>query len=308
MGGSLVTIPFRSCSGLNTVAAPEALTYDGQTGAWEAAQLVNLDVLDGGRRLRTRPGHSLVASGVWRDVYTAPNRRVYAVVDDVLVEVLADLSTRSLVALTTAGRVAWCALDDLVFWTNGVEMGLIQDGEAAAWGGKTWPVASEADRFISPPPGQVLGAYAGRVWIGAGSSLHFTEGAGGWHFYQDAVDQIEMAGEVTMIAPVDDGLYVGTDAGVWFMAGADPTKGMPMTMVSPFPAVLGTSRRVRSDNVTSKYNPAGATLWMSSRGAMLGMPSGIVVQLTGNRVVLDAPASFGAPLLLDSRYTVILHP
>ena len=304
----MFAIAFGPCLGLDTKKAPTALTRDAQTGAWEAAQLVNLDVLDGGGRLCLRHGSSKVASGCWRDAFQAPAGRTYAVVDDVLVQVLGGLSTRSLVPLATTGRVVWCSLDDLVFWTNTIEMGLIQGGDAAAWGGKTWPVASEADRFISPPPGQVLGAYAGRVWIGAGSTLHFTEGAGGWHFYQDAANQIEMAGEVTMIAPVDDGLYVGTDAGVWFMAGADPTKGMPMTMVSPFPAILGTSRRARSDNVTSKYNPAGAALWMSSRGAMLGMPSGIVVQLTGNRVVLDAPASFGAPLLLDSRYTVILHP
>jgi len=308
VGVDVIAFPFRACLGLNTVAAPEALAYDGQTGAWEAAQLVNLDVLDGGKRLRTRPGHSLVASGVWRDAYTAPNRRVYAVVDDVLVEVLADLSTRSLVALTTAGRVVWCALDDLVFWTNGVEHGLIQDGEAAAWGGKTYPVKSEAGRFVDPAAGQVLGAGFGRVWIGRGNVLNYTAGAGGWHFEEDGYNGIDFSSTITMIRAVDDGLYVGTDVGTYFLAGTDPSK-MQLTLASPDPVpAQGTDVAIRSDEITQKYNPAGAVIWTSTRGVVFGLSGGIVLQPTKDRVALDASASRGAAVLLGRRYVVVLHP
>lgn len=307
MGGAVIALRFGPCLGLNTVSAPEALTYDGQTKAWEAASLVNLDVIDGGRRSKLRPGYSLAQAGDWRDGFTAPDGRAYAVKDGVLVEVLADLSTRALVALTTSGRVAWAALDDLVFWTNGVESGMIRAGEAAAWGGKTYPEASEAGRYVSPPAGMALVGFAGRIWIGEGSMLHYTDGDDA-QFYQDAANYLEMPADITVLAPVDDGLYVGTTAGTWFLADSDPTTGMPMVQVSSDPATPCTSVPIRSDEVTQKYNPAGAAIWTSRHGIVFGLSSGIVLQPTKDRVALDAPAQYGAACLVGRRYVVLLHP
>uniref|UniRef100_I2Q025 Uncharacterized protein n=1 Tax=Desulfovibrio sp. U5L TaxID=596152 RepID=I2Q025_9BACT len=304
---ALKPIRFGPCLGLNTVSAPEALTYDGQTKAWEAADLVNLDVLDGGRRIKTRPGFSLALAGDWRDGFTAPDGRAYAVKDDALVEVLADMSTRSLVALAAPGRVSWAALDDLVFWSNGAESGMVRDGEAVAWGGYDYPENSEAGRYVAPPAGTILAGFAGRVWIGEGRLLHYTDGDDG-QFYQDAADYLEMPAEITILAPVDDGLYVGTTAGVWFLAGSDPTQGMQMVPVSSDPATPCTSLPIRSDEVTQKYNPAGAAIWTSRYGIVIGLTGGIVLQPTKDRVALDAPAQFGAACLVGRRYVVVLHP
>lgn len=305
MGGAVISIPFRNCLGLNTQAAPEALTWDGQTGAWEAAQLINVDVLDG-RRIRRRPGFSSVDARAWRDPFTGPDGRQYAVVDDVLSLILPDLSTYPLVALLTPGRVVWCSLDDVVFWTNSIERGLIQAGTPGPWGGKTWPIRDEADRFVPPPPGQVLGSFAGRVWIGEGTMLHFTEGAGFFHFYQDAASYFEMPGEVTMIQGVDNGLFAGTSAGVYFLAGLDPLQMQPR-LVSDDPAILGSDVACRADD-WGKFDPATAVLWTSSRGVCLGLQDGLVISLTKNRVALDVPAASGAPVLLPRRYVVVLHP
>jgi hypothetical protein len=299
---------FGPCLGLNTQVDADALAYDGQTTAWEAAVVVNADFVGGGKMYRRRPGYSLAMAGNWRNAFKAPNGRQYAVVNDVLSEVLPDLSTSPLVALTTPGRVTWAGLHDLVFWSNGIEQGLIQEGEATTWGGKAYPVESEAGRFVSPPPGTVLAAFAGRVWIADGASLYYTAGADQWQFLDAAGGEIPMSALVTMLQGVDDGLYVGTTAGVWFLAGLNPVQGMVATLVSPFPAIPASSVYVRSDDVTQKYNPAGAAFWMSTKGIMCGLPSGIVLQLTKNRVALDAPASFAAVWLSDRRVTFVLHP
>ncbi|MHC1788993.1 hypothetical protein [Solidesulfovibrio sp.] len=301
------SLVFQSWRGLNTVSSPEALRHDPRTGAFELAVAVNVDVLDSGRRAKTRPGFGLALPGDWRDGYTAPDGRAYAVKDNVLVEVLGDLSTRPLAALATSGRVAWAALDDLVFWTSGVESGMIRAGEALAWGGKVYPEASEAGRYVAPPPGTVLAGFAGRVWIGAGPLLHYTDGDDG-QFYQDAANYLEMPGEITVLAPVDDGLYVGTTAGVWFLAGTDPTTGLQMVPVSSDAATPCTSLPIRSDEITQKYNAAGAAIWTSRHGIVFGLTGGIVLQPTKDRVALDAPAQFGAACLVGRRYVVLLHP
>lgn len=303
----MVGLKFGPCLGLNTASAPEALAYDGQTKAWEAASLVNLDVIDGGRRSKLRPGYSLALPGDWRDGYAAPDGRAYAVRDDVLVEVLGDLSTRSLVVLETSGRVAWGRLDDLVFWTNGVESGMIRAGEAVPWGGYDYPEASEAGRYVSPPAGMVLAGFAGRVWIGVGNMLYYTDSDEG-QFFQDAANDLEMPADITVLAPVDDGLYVGTTAGVWFLAGSDPTAGLSMVLVSSDPATPCTSLPIRSDEVTKQYNPAGAAIWTSRHGIVFGLTGGIVLQPTKDRVAFDAPASYGAACLVGRRYVVLLHP
>jgi len=300
------SLRFARCLGLNTVSAPQSLIFDPRSGAWEAALAVNVDFVDGGRRWRTKPGCVRVESGNWRDGFDASLGGHYAVKDDVLVEVLGENSTRALMSLLTFGRVAWTDLDDLVFWSNGLEKGLIQDGEAVAWGGVSWPVASEAHRFESPPAGQVLGSHGGRIWIGVDSSLCFTEGAGGWHFWQPAANIIEMPGRITMIRGLAEGLYVGTSAGVYYLAGTDPDQ-MRLRRVFSDPTIPGLDAHVQADNF-GKFDPVRAVVWVTPHDVCLGLPDGLVVQLIKDRVALDAPASTGGLVLLPKRLVAVLHP
>lgn len=301
---------FQGFRGLNTVSSPEALRYDPRTGSCELAVAMDVDILDGGRRMRRRPGRSRVAAGHWRDAWNAPDGAAYAVVDDVLCEVRADLSTRPLVALQSPGPVVYAALGDLIFWSNGIEAGMVQSGEAAAWGGKTYPVRSEAGRFISPPPGAVLAGFAGRVWIADGCLLCFTAGPGRWHFYEDAAGSIELPGEIAMIRPVDDGLYVGTSLGTYYLAGSDPAR-MTRLLVDADPVTApGSDVAVRADEISPKAPPSGACLWTSQRGILCGLPGGIVLKLTHSQAAFDAPAARAAAVWLPTsrRYVVVLHP
>lgn len=303
----MVGVRFSQCLGLNTISSPEALPHDPQTGAWAAASLVNLDVLDGGRRLRTRPGFSLAEAGHWRDAYNAPDGRTYAVVDGLICEVRSPSETVPLVSLAAPGRVVWAALGLNVYWSNGVESGRILGGVVVPWGGYTWPVASEAGRYSDMPAGGVMAGFAGRVWIGDGSLLLYSVGDDA-QFHEGAANYLEMPATITMLAPVDDGLYVGTMAGAWFLAGTDPTQGMPMTLVSADPVVPFSFVSVRSDEITKQVNPCGAAIWTSRRGIVFGLSGGIVIQPTKDNVALDVSPSYGAPVLLGRRYVVVLHP
>lgn len=301
----MITTHFSVWRGLNTSAHPEGLLYDGRSGTCELALAVDVDILDNGRRVRCRPGRVLVDSRDWRDGYNAPDGQAYAVVDGVICEVLEDLSVRPLAALQSPGPVAWAALGDIVFWSNGVESGLIQWGEAGEWGGRRFPVASEAARYVDPAAGQVLGAAFGRVWIGRDDVLHYTAGA--WNFEKAGASGIMLPARITMIRPVDDGLYVGTEAAVFFLAGANPAAGMPVRRVSIDPAIPGSDVLVRADDY-GRFDPVTGVIWTGPRGICLGLPDGIVINLTKNRVALDAPASGAAAVALPLRYVAILHP
>lgn len=308
----MMRFAFRAFRGLDTVSDPESVAYDRRSGACALAVATDVEILDGGRRLARRPGRVKAAGGHWRDGWNAPDGTAYAVVDNVLCEVRPGPATRDLAILATTGPVRFAALADLVFWDNGVEAGLIQDGQAVAWGGKLFPVASEAGRHASPAPGGgVLAGFAGRVWWAAGRDLRYTAGAGRWHFYKTGAGSIPMPADIAMLRPVDNGLYVGTALGVYFLAGTDPIKGMPRLLASPEPVTaVGSDVAVRADALSSRIPPAAACLWTSRSGIHGGLADGVVLNLTHSQVAMDAPALRAAAVWLPStrRYVVVLHP
>lgn len=306
VGVRVIRVRFAGCLGLNTQVSPLGLAYDGQTQMWEAARLVNADVLDGGRRTRRRPGWDKVEDGHWRDPFEAADGTAYAVVDDVLCRIAWDRSRQAIVSLATSGRVVWTELDGTVFWTNGNEKGLIQNGVAEQWGGRTWDVASEADRFTDPPAGQALGAYAGRIWIGVGRDLRYTEGYGGYHFVKAGLNAFRFPAEITAIRGVDDGLYVSTTTGTFLMTGPDPLQ-MQRRQVAPDGVISGSDLSVRADD-WGKFDPQNAVLCTTPRGISLAIGQGLFVNFTKNKIALDAPATVAAAIALPRRYVVALHP
>ena len=300
----MVGIRFSKCLGLNAADAPGDLVFDGKSGAWESPGLVNVRV-DAGR-LRSREGFTRVDALPWRDAYTSPDGRVFAVVDGVLSQILSGPVAAPLVLLATPGRVSWAALDDLVFWSNGVEKGLIQDGEAVEWGGKVFPDELTASWYVDPPAGEILEGFAGRVWIGTAKTLVFTEGAGFHHFWMQAESNFDLPWDVTLLRGVADGLYVGTAGGTFFLEGTDPSAMKPR-LVDSSPAVLGTDLAVTASDL-GKFDPTDAVLWASRKGICLGLPGGNVVKLTHSKAEMDVPARVGMSFQTDRRFITLLRP
>jgi len=145
-----------------------------------------------------------------------------------------------------------------------------------------------------PPPGQVLKYFAGRVLIGAGNFLHYTQP----HEY-GLVDRrfgsVGFDSEVRTIAPVNDGVYVGTATANYWLAGNDPTTWQA-SKVAPYGAVLGTEVVLRNDLVGQEGVRGSAVAWMTTRGLMMGFDGGIAQDKTGARYIPPV-AREGASLL-----------
>ncbi len=298
-------LSFRVCLGLNNRVSPSCLVQDNRSGAFELARAVGVLVLNKGRSIRRCDGLARVGTGAWRDGCETPWGQVFAVRDNVLGEVLEGPDLRPLVSLTCQERVSWTVLEDMLFWSNGQKSGLIEAGEARPWGGKVWPIASQRDAYESPPPGQLLGTHAGRVWIASGSRLRHTAMSGGFHFCHIA-SASDMPAEITMLRGVQDGFYVGTTEGTWFLSGMDPEE-MPKRRVAHEAVIPGTDLACRAD-AFGRFDPVLAACWMSPRGPRLGLPGGMVVHLTEDRLALDAPASAGASVLHGRRWLTVLRP
>jgi hypothetical protein len=307
----MMRLPFTMCLGLDNRSAPMSLAYSPQTGVYAAGRLVNCDVVDGGRRIKSCPGYTLALAGDFDNVPFTDAGRVYVASGDSLCRVVKSGATLALLplvsGLTVGARLAWTKLGPRVFWSNGVQKGLFDTGEPKPWGGQ--PFSSdprEAAEYLSPPAGTVLAGFAGRIWIGVDDLLSFTV-PGRWNHVKAGFGSLRQSSQIRMIQAVDDGFYVGTDDRVTYQAGFDPG-ALRQVVVSDDPPVPGAYAPIRSEDVTGKFAPSGAALWLTRGGnVVLGLPGGICMNLTKNRVAFDATPSWGAALVLDKRVVFTLR-
>ena len=154
------------------------------------------------------------------------------------------------------------------------------------------------------PACQTLCHWHGRMWGGLGALLVFSaivDGAPALHLIDAAGGYFPFDAPVRMIAPVLDGLYIGTDAAVWFLAGTEPADlrrvrvdgagvlGHLMIPASAFPlqAPEGTDR---------------VPAWVSADGEVIvGRAGGMVQRLTQDTVSVRPGATAALAYLRDGR-------
>lgn len=147
----------------------------------------------------------------------------------------------------------------------------VSDGPAAAM-----------SLFVPPPPGAVLAYYRGRIYIGHGDMIYFTEPFA-YHHVDPRSGFMPAVGRVTMLAAVDEGLFVGTDKECAFYSGRDPGEMQRLKRSSS--AVLpGSLAYVPHESAfDGSVASSDVPFWMSSAGICAGMQDGSVRDVTSRR-------------------------
>ena len=138
--------------------------------------------------------------------------------------------------------------------------------------------------FLHPPPvGTVAAVWRGRVLLACASTLYASQ-YGQWELFDLARDFKQFGAPITLIQPVDDGVYVGTEQELVFLAGTefDSLRYVPLL---PEPVVLGSGVAVRGDLVAlGEGQGNGAAMLCIVGGCVLaGFNSGSVNRLTYQR-------------------------
>ncbi|MHC1787886.1 hypothetical protein [Solidesulfovibrio sp.] len=300
----LKTVRLGPCLGLNTVADPARLKFDAETGAWESPKLLNAD-LDATGRVNRRRGFSVIQPDAWHSLWSAGSVG-YAVSGTALYEV----NEAGVLRLVKSDMVAdlpvsFVDVDGTVYWCNGAQRGKIVDGEAVEWAG-TYPHPRTVRIVGEPPMGHLLEAHSGRIYIAVDNVIYFTEGAGLYDFVCMADGFLPFfPSKVTMMRAIDDGIYIGTAAGVDFVGGTDPGKFQYRRVTNSAP-VPGTDVLVPGDLISSQI-PGHVAVWADGGGINVGMSGGMVNSITRRKLRLPA-ASQGAGLLYDNKYVALLAP
>lgn len=291
-------------SGIRNTVAPEKLTPR------DLAAAVNVDLDDVGQARRRR-GQALKIAGNFHSLWRAKSRTL--VVKDGMLGQLDGYEFRSYGFGAGHERVAYTEVNDTVYFTSRATNGKVgPDGVVLPWGagdaGGTWvsPVVNPTTtlgqtrgKLLGPPPlATEVEAYSGRIYLAAGRLLWATE-----LFLLDYVDKtrtfIQMEHDITALAAMDDGLYVGTEGGIFFLKGT-MQQGLKQTQLTTAPVLRGSVARVPY----SRAHPSGqqgptrestAAMLMATDGIYAAFDGGELLNMTHGRV--EFPHAEGAAAL-----------
>lgn len=297
------TIPFSTFAGLKNTVSSERL----EPADLEAA--VNVDIDDAGQ-LRRRRGQTEVAAGNFHSL-SSSTVRTYVVKDGAICLVNPNYTFTQLLAGAGPDPVCYQQPGDDVYFSSASVSGIIRsDLSVDEWGaevspGVWWSPVVNPTATLSPIKGKLLGkppmataivVYHGRMYLASENVLWVTE-----LYAYSKVDKtrnyVMFEANITMLGAVEDGIYVGTEAGVWFLSGA----AWPMRRVSVTDdaVVAGSMIPVPGDLVNpggqSGTSPTkGAVMFMTTGGLCVGMDGGACYNLTQTRHLFPAAQSGAA--------------
>jgi len=292
-------------------------------------EIVNGDV-DDDDNISRRSGYSLLAAG---NVTSAWGDGV-----DNLCVVGGALYRYSQGALNLIGnspnlidRVDFARVNDIVAFSDPYTIGYLKDSvpyvvnvptqdvdllDLETWVKLTYPAGADApesnlevDAFsIATSPGRCLEFFNGALYmareiVNPTGTAWFVFCTKTFNMTREDVRFNVVAGfkdEVTMIRGADDGIYVGTTGGVYFLSGdgikgsASGVRGFVQRKILPFGVVRG------SDVAVPKTEQKGkdAVAWLSENGVYLGFPGGQYLDLTADRVTVLTDLSLTAAALV----------
>lgn len=278
------TLPLlRGSTGLNTVDDPTRITYT-KSGVSDLAVAINISLSPTGRPNR-RTGKTLKVPLDSYSLFCDGGECVF-VHDSSLYLLETDFSYRLLCTLSTNDWMAYTQIEDRIYYTNNLDLGYIENGIRCAWEKTTAYVGPVTQRtFGGPVAGNHLAYHGGRVYVAKGPVLWWSE-YGTMTWFDMARNFVQYGTNIRMIKPVVDGIYVSTEREIYFLAGLVPHE-FEQRKVTTFPALEWSDAidYVDGSDVPGLEVGGPCALWVTREGAMLGCPTGVVVNLNKKKVV-----------------------
>lgn len=136
--------------------------------------------------------------------------------------------------------------------------------------------------LTSPPPGHLIAYYNGRIYIADGSVLWYTEPYR-YELINLANNFIPFPERITMVAPVDNGIWLSTASKTFWLGGNGPEVFNAAERDS-YGAIEGTAREIEGQLVSTEgVKPGQAWLWATQKGICVGTEGGFFRNLTHGR-------------------------
>jgi hypothetical protein len=269
-------------------------------GPADLAKAVNVDLDDAGQ-LRRRRGYTLVSAGVFHSLYRSDGGAIYGVKDGALGLINPDYTFVSLKAGAGDERIAYAQVGDRVYFSSPDISGQIDTttNTVSDWGAvtdaNTWlsPVVAPTETLTEirgkllgkPPMAGFLAYYNGRIYLAHGQTVWATELY--LYNYVDKTRNFMMfEADITGLAAVTDGVYVGTETGVYFLSGAFGE--MRRIRVSADGVIPGSMINASTEDIKKDTTSLSrsAALMLTRSGLCVGYDNGVFAEITDERVWL----------------------
>ncbi len=138
---------------------------------------------------------------------------------------------------------------------------------------------------FAAPTGSLVRIYKGIAYVASGNVVYYSDPYQ-FELFRMRTNFLQFDGPVTMMAAVEDGMFIGTDDNTYFVAGDRPDQ-MKQQAVFPYGVVPGTavtlpvSLVAKDETAEETGSPSGpAVMWFSARGVCVGFSGGAVRNLT----------------------------
>ena len=200
--------------------------------AADLERAVNID-LDDANQASRREGYQRIADGNWHSLWNSDDMRTaYAVKDGVLGILNPDISFTP-IATVDQNPISYTQVGEVVYWCSETFSGKIIQRQSYAWGAETSPgvwvspivrptetLPAIAGKLMKKPPtAKFITNNNGRIYLAVGNIVWFTE-LWNYNLVEATRNFWQFEGEISMCISVKDGVYVGTDQGVWFVGGS----------------------------------------------------------------------------------------
>lgn len=144
------------------------------------------------------------------------------------------------------------------------------------------------DHLRPAPAGTVTAFWRGRVLVAVGPVLYASK-TNSWEAFDFRRDFKQFSAPITLIQPVDGGVFVGTEKELAFLSGAEFDK-LAYAQVIDGPTVLGSGVAVRGELVQRGQGTGqgAAMLCIAARGIVAGFSDGGIARMTEGRYATDA--------------------
>jgi hypothetical protein len=160
--------------------------------------------------------------------------------------------------------------------------------------------------LYAPPPGLHLAEIGGRVLVAVGNRLYVSEPYAPELF--DPRRVYAFTGRITLVAPVDDGVYLGTEGQIVWLPGKDPSTWVHQPRAA-YGAIAGTLAYGDASEVSDGLS-GPAAYFATTAGICVGVNGGSFRNLTDGRFAYPATKE-GAGVVRTSRgsiqYVATLH-
>lgn len=272
----------------------------------------NIDIDDAGQ-IRRRRGFQKVSEGSWHSIYSDASGLMLGVKDSVLGLIKADYSFDPLLPSIGGEYLDYVRVGDTVYFSSMLTSGKYDAalGQVFPWGqiggDGTWlsPVVNPTPT-LGPIRGKSLGKvpmascldyWNGRIYMASGRLLWATE-----LYLYDYVDKtrtfFQFEDEVTMVAAVTDGLYVGTQKALYFLGYerqiAASIKELRRTPISNYGVLARSNVAVPAELIKPQLSQdpqspiKNAVIFMTDTGIVAGFDGGSTYNLTQADVLFPA--------------------